>query len=211
MRESSLMAAQIIGSLGCSIELLEIISQINRLRRWNDLTAGPESESKSSAPGRTQNRQGLETRLIEMSQELDLVEQTAEDPLRKLHIIATAEFYRLAALLYLQHVCPFEDDLILKTQYLRQALDVLGKLEVATSPWPLFVVSCEVRTDEDRIVILQTLDQMNARRHIGNLEALRDIIELIWKQDDLRANYGFGARLDWTELVDCEVPVPWFV
>ncbi|EMT71889.1 hypothetical protein FOC4_g10003733 [Fusarium odoratissimum] len=48
-------------------------------------------------------------------------------------------------------------------------------------------------------------------RSIGNIKVLRDVIESIWKQQDLRSIGKAGQRVDWLQFVECDVPVPWFI
>lgn len=123
---------------------------------------------------------------------------------------ASAELYRLASLLYLQRVVPDTGDEVRRATYLRQAFAALGEVPVATGPWPVFVVACEARTDEERIYILETLDQMDKVRNVGNVRVMRTILETIWKQRDLQENSDTIETKQWWLCVESSVAVPWF-
>ncbi|KAL9564232.1 hypothetical protein ACKAV7_011423 [Fusarium commune] len=189
----------IVGSLGCSVEVLEIIDEINMMR----LHSAHDCLSTS-----TLQRCDLAMKLFNLRQLLSPLE--CSDSLRSHRILAIAELYRLATLLYLQRVHPIAEDDFTRPVYVQQALGVLKNLGVATSPWPVFVIACEV-DEQDRVSILHTLDRMDSVRSIGNIKVLRDVIESIWKQQDLRNIGKSGQRVDWLQFVKCDVPVPWFI
>ncbi|KAF4419960.1 hypothetical protein FACUT_11401 [Fusarium acutatum] len=189
----------IVGSLGCSVEVLEIIDKINMMR----LQSTHNCLSTSLL-----QRCDLATRLYNLRQLLAPIE--CSDGLRSHRILAIAELYRLATLLYLQRVHPIAEDDFTRSVYVQQALGVLKSLDVATSPWPVFIIACEV-DEQDRVSILHTLDRMDSVRSIGNIKVLRDVIESVWKQQDLRSIGKAGQRVDWLQFVECDVPVPWFI
>lgn len=162
---------------------------------------------------RRKRRAHLEPRLRSATQLLDPIEDAAEcsTPGRRAFILATAEMYRLAALLYLLRVCPLKDtqeDHRTRLEYLARAVETLAQLDVATSPWPLFVFACEAYTDDHRLLILRTLDRMNTARRIGNLTTISAIVETVWNRQDLAADRG---EADWLGLVTGDTAVPWFV
>ncbi|KAF5638736.1 uncharacterized protein FTJAE_5123 [Fusarium tjaetaba] len=189
----------IVGSLGCSVEVLEIIDEINMMR----LHVAHDCPSTS-----TLQRCDLAMKLHNLRQLPAPIE--CSDGLRSQRILAIAELYRLATLVYLQRVHPIAEDDFTRTVYVQQALGVLKDLGVATSPWPVFIIACEV-DEQDRVSILHTLDRMDSVRSIGNIKVLRDVIESIWKQQDLRSIGKAGQRIDWLEFIECDVPVPWFI
>ncbi|KAF5648904.1 hypothetical protein F52700_722 [Fusarium sp. NRRL 52700] len=189
----------IVGSLGCSVEVLEIIDEINMMR----LHSAHDCASTS-----TLKRCDLTMKLHNLRQLLAPIE--CSDSLRSHRILSIAELYRLATLLYLQRVHPIAEDDFTRSVYVQQALGVFKSLGVATSPWPVFIIACEV-DEHDRVSILHTLDRMDSVRSIGNIKVLRDVIEGIWKQQDLRSIGKAGQRVDWLQFVERDVPVPWFI
>lgn len=112
--------------------------------------------------------------------------------------------------MYLQRVVPDTGDEVRRATYLRQAFAALGEVPVATGPWPVFVVACEARTDEERICIIETLDQMDKVRNVGNVRVMRAILETIWKQRDLQENSDTIETKQWWLCAESSVAVPWF-
>lgn len=163
------------------------------------------------SPKLIQQRFELEHTLHNLVQRLDPDEEAGEAPARRTRILATAELYRIGTILYLLHVIPLPGDDEQKTTYLEEVFDILERLKVATSPWPIFMVACECQTDEQRIRILRQLDLMNNVRNIGNIRVMRNLIETCWKHYDLQADSTYLHRTKWWEFVNYETAVPWFI
>ncbi|CAN8105089.1 unnamed protein product [Discula destructiva] len=199
----------IIGSLGCSIEIMESIHHINQLRSiaTRRTTGGG---STTELPSVMWTCQGLQDRLCRLKQHLpsDYTQHTVKEQTK---IQLTAELYRIAAVLYLRAVCPNVDATNQTPVWLELAYGVLAGLEVCTSPWPLFVVACESQTDDQRIKILRALDRMDQDRKIGNVFVLRSLIENFWKQQDLQADGDKLRSLRWWELMNFDTAAPWFI
>lgn len=171
----------------------------------------------------TSERLLLEHQLSSLTQHIHPDEESSITPSRRIRILSTAELYRLAAYIYLLHVVPTSDCDQIRATILATALSVLETLDVATRPWPLFIIACEAVNDDARVQVLQMLDKMDVTRGIGNIRVMRGIVEAFWKQVDLRADVGGGpattkrdvqaqpAPLSWGDLVNCETPVPWFI
>jgi hypothetical protein len=171
----------------------------------------------------TSQRLILEHQLNSLRQHIHPEEESAITPLRRIQILSTAELYRLAAHLYLLEVVPSHDDNTVRPAILSLALEALDRLEVATCPWPLFIIACEAIDDNVRVRVLRVLDKMDVSRGIGNVRVMRGIVEAFWKQVDLRADAGSGPgntgrdphaqrfSLSWADLVNCDTPVPWFI
>lgn len=197
---------KILGALGCSLETIAIIHRVNKFR-----IAIIQKEIDPLSPKLIQQRLELEHTLHNLVQRLDPEEEAGEAPLRRTRILATAELYRIGTLLYLLHVVPLPGDEGQKTTYLEEVFDILERLGVATSPWPIFMVACECQTDEQRIRILRILDLMNNVRNIGNIRVMRNLIETCWKHYDLQADSTYLHRTKWWEFVNYETAVPWFI
>ncbi|TGJ81471.1 hypothetical protein E0Z10_g7294 [Xylaria hypoxylon] len=211
LRDTRFDNSMIIGSLGCSVEVMEIISYVNTWRAmeiYRDHAALFDQEEKSN---RNIEYKALESRISSLTQRLDPGYEEYLSRHDRTRTLATAELYRIAAFLYLHRVGSTEPSQDIKSAYLQQGLQILGSLEVCTSPWPLFVIACETETDEQRISILGTLDRMDLERHIGNVFVLRHIIESFWKQQDLQADSGKASSLKWWDTIDLNLTVPWFI
>ncbi|KAL6797268.1 fungal-specific transcription factor domain-containing protein [Trichoderma sp. SZMC 28013] len=199
-------ATLILGALGCSLETIAIIHRVNKFR-----IAIIQKEIDPLSPKLIQQRFELEHTLHNLVQRLDPDEEAGEAPARRTRILATAELYRIGTILYLLHVIPLPGDDEQKATYLEEVFDILERLGVATSPWPIFMVACECQTDEQRIRILRILDLMNNVRNIGNIRVMRNLIETCWKHYDLQADSTYLHRTKWWEFVNYETAVPWFI
>ncbi|RYO99742.1 hypothetical protein DL764_006730 [Monosporascus ibericus] len=201
---------KIIGSLGCSVEVMEFISYVNGLR-----ASVLRGESAAFTPDEQAQRQdefhNVESRLATLVQRLDPHAGMHLSMREQVRIQTTAELYRIAAFLYLQRTCNTAHAEELRSIYMEQAFKALRSLEICTSPWPLFVVACETENDEQRIEILQILDRMENTRNIGNLLVLRNIIESYWNRKDLQADIGRSSDLKWWDVVDLQTSAPWFI
>ncbi|KAK4943900.1 hypothetical protein LTR10_016616 [Elasticomyces elasticus] len=124
----------------------------------------------------------------------------------------TAECFRLAALILVQHLdlnCPLDANptvaqsvnSILKlmgeaTQY----VPAEGKSGRSSYLWPYFIAACHVKTDDDRAFILDRMEHM--RQVVGAfisttvLEPIRETVQLVWKQQDLRRHAYPGNSLE---------------
>ncbi|KAK7736657.1 hypothetical protein SLS53_006863 [Cytospora paraplurivora] len=199
----------VVGSLGCSVEIMEIIHHINQLRSAPTRRVA-EANGRLELPSVMWTCQGLQDRLTRLKQQLP--EEYENEPVKKqTKVRLTAELYRIAAVLYLRAICPNVDATNQTPMWLDQAFKVLASLEICTSPWPLFVVACESNTDEQRIMVLKTLDRMDEDRKIGNVFVLRHLIETYWKQQDLQADGDRVKPLKWWELMNFDTAAPWFI
>ncbi|CAI4218861.1 unnamed protein product [Parascedosporium putredinis] len=204
MQSFEMDTSVIVGSLGCSIELFGIIREINQLRdRYMGRGGGTADQEM------TRSRTSLESKLLGLIQRVGPEEDGYAVSARWSRVITTAELYRLAACLYLQRACPTQSDDGRRQHYLVEAFRALHLLQTATSPWPVFVIACEVQSEEQRIVLLNMLDKMESVRNIGNIRVMRGIIEMYWKQMDLRGSRD--SQLGWWNMVQSPTPVPWFV
>lgn len=145
-----------------------------------------------------------------MSQRLSPDEAANSTPVQIKDTSATAELYRLAGLLYLQRVVPTAGDEGRRAAYLQQAFGALRTVRVATSPWPIFIIACEARTEEERAHIFDVLERMDEVRNVGNVRVMRSIIETIWKQQDLWDSSDKSEAMQWWLCTECSVPAPWF-
>lgn len=124
----------------------------------------------------------------------------------------TADFYHVAALIYFhQRVRHLASKHPAMKALVRSALDLISQMEVCTSPWPLFVVACEVTDDSERLQILQTFAGMEQHRRIGNIAVTRMIVETVWKHHDLVNDDLTRENTDWRSIVDSKALSPSFI
>ncbi|KAI1284175.1 fungal-specific transcription factor domain-containing protein [Xylaria sp. FL0933] len=205
LKDSYFDTSLIIGSLGCSVEVMEIISHVNR---WRAIELHGDHAGRLSIAA---EYKALENRISNLTQRLDPRQEEYLSQYDRLRTLATAELYRIATFLYLHRVGSAETSTELRSVHLQQALQLLARMDVCTSPWPLFVIACETETDKQRIQILRTLDRMDEERRIGNVFVLRHIIESFWKQQDLQADCGRPNGLKWWDTIDLNLSAPWFI
>lgn len=200
-----------IGSLGCSKEVLDLISCTNKLRKsksWLDAYGGTAPFCYPQLAPR------LRDRLRHATQEVHLIPESEFEVPDFDCIKNTAEFYRIATCLYLEQVTKdhadggeYVQDLI------KDCFTLLREMEVCTSPWPLFILACHSTTDDQRICILRTLEVMINRRGIGNVRVMHNLIQAVWRQEDIAGvnSYQNPTSVDWRELIASGSPMPSFV
>lgn len=200
------MFLQIIGPLGCSAEVFHIIQDINHIRGI------PCDELEESEFRSVREKTRLaESSLQNLAQRLDPDEEIAATPLKRSRIMAIADLYRLAALLYAQRVHPAADADARRTEYLGKAYQVLSTLHVASCPWPIFVLACESQSEEERAFMMEVLDRMSSIRAVGNVGVMRKIVEAFWKRNDLQETNRDSPSLKWWRFYDSDTAAPWFV
>ncbi|KAF5602494.1 C6 finger domain-containing protein [Fusarium pseudocircinatum] len=147
----------VLGLWGCSPDVFNAIRHINILR------ANIFQQTDVPVPSDTiKQRSALEAMLLSAEQHLSRDESTCLVHQNNTEALAKAELYRLAALLYLQRVVPADGDEDLREAYVQQALSIMSGLTVASSPWPCFIIACEVTLEEQRSQILQVLYKMDS-------------------------------------------------
>ncbi|KAK7969425.1 N-terminal fungal transcription regulatory domain-containing protein [Apiospora saccharicola] len=209
-RDLGLDKTIIIGSLGCSIEVMEIISYVNGLRAA-EMRGDAVQYSAEEKTRKNEEWHRIEAKLATLEQILDPDSTDKLSQSERTRILTTAELYRVAASLYLQRSTNSPQASDTRSVYLSQAYRLLGTLNICTSPWPLFVIACESEADEQRIEIMQNLDKMDKERHIGNYYVLREVIEVYWKQHDLQADSARQSHTKWWDIVDLNTAAPWFI
>jgi hypothetical protein len=158
----------------------------------------------------------LEKRLHGLSQNIEVrVEHPGESSDHRVdepRIRRTADFYHLAALIYFKRQirqCPTDSPVI--QSLVLTALGLVSEMDVCTSPWPMFVVACEVLNDAQRLQVLEVLTKMESQRRMGNISVTKMIVESLWKQQDLGLREDERAKLEWREIADMRDLSPSFI
>jgi hypothetical protein len=96
------------------------------------------------------------------------------------------ELYRLAALIYLERQSTnFSGQSAEIELWTDKGILILSQLSGIDQPFPLFVLGCEARTDEQRDIILDLILRTGFGKRSRNLQQVSNIIKSIWVQDDL--------------------------
>lgn len=176
--EDSPHRSLIVGSFGCSIELMSLISELNEMI--------PTDGSMELVPSHNEPLIELEQRLRSLHQFLAPQGLTSSDPRNESSITDTAEFYRIAALIFLERACRRSPRGAPQVQHLvKVGLGILQRLKVCAVMWPLFVVACEAETDEQRLIVLAAFEASSNFRKAGNILWVQELTAAVWKQDDL--------------------------
>lgn len=105
--------------------------------------------------------------------------------------IAKAETYRLSTLIYLDHAT---GDYLITQEELTALIDtgfrILGLMHTCERLFPLLVLGCEARTDDERILVLELIANSEKKAPVRRLDGLRHILQAFWTQDDLLAERG---------------------
>lgn len=99
------------------------------------------------------------------------------------------EVYQLATRIYLLRASqdPWESSSKLDS-LIRRAFTVPLKANFCVHFFPLFILACEARTDEQRGSILNLIDRTETGARIRSMKGLRREIQSIWVQQDLHAD-----------------------
>jgi hypothetical protein len=154
----------------------------------------------------------IQTHLQNLKQEVHIEVGESAGTINHQRITSTAELYRIATLLYLYQVAPQQVTPEGSVQQLvRDCFEILDQMEICTSPWPLFILACNVTLDVDRQKALAILDTGRQKRRIGNYHVIKSLIQAVWKQQDLYADKKTPTQVDWRTLVDATSYMPSFI
>lgn len=80
-----------------------------------------------------------------------------------------------------------------------------GPVKSCTCPhfFPLFIVACEARTDEQRVAILNMIDRVKRDGRIRTVEGVKRSIQAIWIQQDLNADNDL--LLDYADIMSATI------
>ncbi|KAJ4854481.1 fungal specific transcription factor domain-containing protein [Trichoderma breve] len=156
-------------TLGCSLELMEFLSQAIDLIKDRD---DPDYLSKSHSHA----IYNLEGQIRDMGQQLC----SGID----------REDYHLAVLIYLDRVVrgSLADSRLSRTSA-EEALDLLSNLGLCERPFIMIMLALQAESDSDRLLVLSALKNAITERPLSNLASTEQIIRRIWVQQDL---YGSG-------------------
>ncbi|KAG9254393.1 fungal-specific transcription factor domain-containing protein [Emericellopsis atlantica] len=99
---------------------------------------------------------------------------------------AVMEIYRLAALIYLEKASRhFSGSSPKLEMWAGAAFAILATMGVFKYNFPLFIIACEARTDEQRIIILDCLEKTQGSQLMAGAAMLKDMIQTAWAMDDL--------------------------
>ncbi|KAF9690831.1 hypothetical protein EKO04_011169 [Ascochyta lentis] len=206
---------KIVGVLGCSLEVLQLVGCTNQIRVLTHRTNAL-SNTTSPSPGHCKEHieifPEIEQRLLHLQQELLIYPGSTSGTINNTRITLTAELYRIAAVLYFYQTVPAAFIPACNAQDLvRNGLNILWEMRVCSSPWPLFILACSVTEDEDRIRILDLMETSGSSRRIGNYSIIIGLVKAVWKKQDLCTDDKERRRVDWRDLIEEGGYMPSFI
>ncbi|KAF3345841.1 hypothetical protein VD0002_g7199 [Verticillium dahliae] len=105
------------------------------------------------------------------------------------------QLYQLAILLFLDRC--FEDliDQPVRTQQnIDKAFAILPQLSFCKQQFPIHVIGCEARTDEQRAAVLDVISRTEKMSSSRSLNYCKRILQAVWAQDDLVNGCNIGYR-----------------
>ncbi|KAH8807363.1 fungal-specific transcription factor domain-containing protein [Xylogone sp. PMI_703] len=180
----------VVNTIGCSIDVLDLLSIICRLQMPNSNGDAPYSIDKINDI--CEDLEKLSMRHLNLRLLGDTVESSRGTQMAELH--------QLAALIYLNRIMRgYSGEEYRHKRIVRESLLLLEKLEVCESPWPLFIIACEACEDAQRLTILKVLDKTQREQGWSNkFSLIQQLVEAIWNQSDLDECYevDYATRMN---------------
>lgn len=113
--------------------------------------------------------------------------------------VATMDLLKLAALIYLKRASRnFSGTSPQIDAMVEKAYVLLDSLETFNLAFPLLIIGCEARTDQQRMSVLEHIGRATRTSTLKSLHGLQNILQQIWVQDDLAVDY----ELDYLKKLD---------
>ncbi|EEU43814.1 uncharacterized protein NECHADRAFT_73999 [Fusarium vanettenii 77-13-4] len=96
------------------------------------------------------------------------------------------ELYQLATLIYLKRASPDNPkERSRLPEWIERSFEILSQLEHCQRPFPLLILGCEARTDDQRAMVLDLISRTERSIHFRNPGSIKMMIQRIWVQNDL--------------------------
>jgi len=82
-----------------------------------------------------------------------------------------------------------------------RAYTLLDHLQTFNPAFPLLIIGCEARTDEQRMRLLEHIERAMKTSSLRSLHGLQNILQQVWVQDDLAVDY----KLDYLNRLDAVI------
>lgn len=175
---------QIHSTLGCSLELLEFLSQAIDLTNSRDDPAVPSKRRLHAV-------YDLESKIRDINQHPCIGIDREDYHVRgsRKRYITIARMYQLAVLIYLDRVVrgSIADSRLSRTSA-EEAFVLLRDLGLCERPFIMVMLALQAEVDSDRLLVLSALENAIKERPLSNLASTEHIIRSIWAQQDLQGN-----------------------
>jgi hypothetical protein len=108
------------------------------------------------------------------------------------------QLYQLAMLVYLDQGSEgLLDEPMRKQGYVNEAFDILRRLDFCKQQFPIHIIGCEARTDEQRAVILDIISRSEKTSSSRSYNYCRLILQAVWAQNDL----AYGSNIKYSDMM----------
>ncbi|KAM0255902.1 hypothetical protein ACHAQJ_005303 [Trichoderma viride] len=166
--------------LGCSPEVLDFLSEAM------DLVKNRDDPSYLSIK-RLRAINELEQRLKEIDNLRDCFDVGEDITISKVTESMNDKLFQFALIIYVDRVVKgaFMSSSAAQSAAAKAFL-LLEKIRLYDRPFPLFILSIQAETDEQRLLILSTLKRTKEARPMNNLGSTEEMIRKLWAQQDLQ-------------------------
>ncbi|TVY43891.1 Transcriptional activator protein [Lachnellula occidentalis] len=209
---------EIDNTVGCSYELMEIISSITDLTSYMVTIIMTVNEPNADESQKTDINQNIVTtqKLVEIETQLDNLIQTLPSsssslpPTETIFLSNTSKIIHVATKIYfytaLHSALP---STYLIRSLVGEQMSLIESMPYLRSAhlWSIFVTALYVSGDEERIFFLRQFDRLEAASAaIGPTQAAKAVLETVWKRRDLEFDAGKlktdeSGLSDWARLV----------
>ncbi|RAK95682.1 Zn(II)2Cys6 transcription factor [Aspergillus ibericus CBS 121593] len=120
------------------------------------------------------------------------------------------KLFQSAMLIYLNRTSGALLDPADTDEQITKAFATLSRLPSCERQFPLFILGCEARTDDERCTILDLISRTEKMASSRSFFLVRKMIEAIWVQDDL-SNKGIDYAAKLSAVISCCAILPSFV
>jgi hypothetical protein len=149
----------------------------------------------------------LRTNLDTVSSQITDMEELPEKEQKNMENLL--ELSRLAGLVYLERVSRnFSGQSTHITEWVTRALLILTSLGSCFAPFAIFIISCELDSDEDRMLILELFAKAKEGPYLRSLLDVRALIQTAWNQQDFADDEGMNYIYKLTLVMSSRNVVP---
>ncbi|KAM6483874.1 fungal-specific transcription factor domain-containing protein [Trichoderma sp. SZMC 28011] len=167
--------------LGCSPEVLDFLSEAMDLVKNRD-------DPNYLSLKRLRAINELELRLKQIDDLRDCFDVGADDiTISKVSESMNDRLFQFALIIYVDRVVKgaFMSSTTSQSAAAK-AFVLLEKIRLYDRPFPLFILSIQAETDEQRLLILTTIHRTSEARPMNNLGSTEEMIKKLWAQQDLQ-------------------------
>ncbi|KAH7136401.1 fungal-specific transcription factor domain-containing protein [Dactylonectria macrodidyma] len=178
-------------TLGCSLEILSLLSQAVELFRRRKGWGPPSIELQLAIDELQLQLETVHQRLYN-GKDIEVKHETGSNN----HYTPVSRLFQLAVLIYLDRVVrasPISSPVSQAAAH--EAFDILQDVRVCERPFPMFMLSLQAEEECDRLLVLDALRNSKSKRALGDSKMAEQMIQRIWSQQDLHGEEGVDAPL----------------